>query len=240
MKFKHSLTTIVASVSVMSGIAVGAAYLNWQTNSSLADVQADNKVSGSVATIYKNTDEMLADADLVVTGSFTGKQVAVPTSQPLNLPARASENSVAPSRDPNLIYQVELGHLDSEFRIAEVISGQSGSQIYIAQSGMIITPSQSKSVSGDRFFKSGDSYILFLKKAQSHEIKNAGGRELYYLVGAYQGGYRIKNGRAYSRDIENLDSAKPVPPELNPSYGHQVNGADVNQLLQDLRVKAKK
>jgi hypothetical protein len=240
MKLKHKLTKMTASISIMSGIAIGLVYLNLQANSSLANIKTDSQVSGSVAAIYKNADDMLKDADLVVTGSFTGNKIAIPASKPLNLPPRASENSVAPPRDPNLIYQVSLGHLDSEFRVAEIIKGQSASQIHIAQSGMITTLSESKPMSGDRFFKGGDSYVLFLNKALPHEIKNAGGRDFYYLVGAYQGGYRIKNGKAYSRDIEDLDSARAIPTELAPGYGHRVNGTDVSQLLQDLRIKAKK
>ena len=229
---------ISVSIAVLSGVLLGAGYISTQPQSSAANVQSkdsDVKVSGSVATIYKSMGGMVPDADLIVTGSFTGEQVIVSKSKLLDLPPRESEKSPAPLRDPNLIHQVELGHIDSGFNISEVIKGQATTKVYVAQRGSIAMNSKVTPMSGDRFFKGGDSYILFLKKPLPHEIKNAGGRSFYYLVGAYQGSYRIKDGRVYTRDIEDLESAKISSSEPSQGYGYRINGTDTGTVLKELR-----
>ena len=183
---------------------------------------------------------MAAAADVIVKGTFTGEKLVVQRSVPIDYPPRASGNSPAPLRDPKLIDQIELGHLDSAFNVSEVIKGRAVSKLYIAQSGLIAaTPSASKPVLGDSFFKGGNSYILFLKKPQAHEIKSAGGRSFYYTIGAYQGGHRIKNGKVYTRDIEDLDSARLSKAPDNEGYGYRINGADLNSVLRDLKIQTK-
>lgn len=233
---------ISVSIAVLSGLFLGSGYMNTQPQSSAANIpskDSDVKVLASVATVYKSMGGMVPEADLIVTGNFTGEQIIVSESKPLDLPPRESEKSPAPPRNTNLIYQVELGHIDSGFTVSEVIKGQTTSKVYVAQSGSITMNSKATPMSGDRFFKGGDSYILFLKKPLPHEIKNAGGRSFYYLVGAYQGGYRIKDGRVYTRDIEDLESAKISSSEPSQGYGYRINGTDTGTVLKELRSLSK-
>ena len=219
-------------------------YVSAQSRSRVANLGTDGgdvQISGSIAVVYQNTNQMIADADVIVTGTFTGEQIVVPRTKPVDYPPRASGDAPTPPRDPKLIDQVELGHLDSAFNVSEVVKGQVGSKVYVAQSGVIgATAATSKPISEGPFFTAGNSYILFLKKPQAHEIRNAGGRSFYYAVGAYQGAYRIKNGKVYTRDIENLDSARLPKVPNNSGYGYRINGADLNVMLQELRSQSKK
>jgi hypothetical protein len=178
-------------------------------------VDSGVKAIGSPATIYKSTEQMFGDADLVVVGKFSNEKIIVQPSQ-------AS--------------RIELGHLDSEFSVTEVIKGKADSKLYVAQNGVIgATMAESKPMEGDRFFKAGDSYILFLKKPLPHEVKEAGDRNFYYLVGGYQGGYRVKNGKVYSRDIEELDLSKLSKAPPNPAYGHRVNRVELSAFVKYLK-----
>jgi hypothetical protein len=74
-----------------------------------------------------------------------------------------------------------------------------------------------------------------LKKPLPHEVKEAGDRNFYYLVGGYQGGYRVKNGKVYSRDIEELDLSKLSKAPPNPAYGHRVNRVELSAFVKYLK-----
>jgi hypothetical protein len=245
MKIQHN-SVILVSTSILVGIAIGLAHIGTE----YANAKSENAkntpedqgitMSGSVAVAYYSMDQMATDADVIVAGTFSDEKILVPMSKFVDFPSRNPKTLEAAPRDSSLINQNELGHLDSGFNISEVIKGNVNSKIYVAQNGvMATTPAASKPVSGDRFFKGGDSYILFLKKALPHSVKNAGGRSFYYVVGAYQGGYRIRNGKVYSRDIEDLDSAKLSKSPTDLGYGHRMNGVDVNSVMQELRNKAR-
>jgi hypothetical protein len=187
--------------------------LKTQLNNAFID--SGVKAFGSPSTIYENTEQMFGDADLVVVGKFSTEQIIV---------------QVAPSSEGG------LGHFDSGFTVTEVIKGKAETKLYVAQNGVIgATEAGSKPMEGDRFFKAGDSYILFLKKPLPHEVKAVGDRNFYYLVGGYQGGYRVKNGKVYSRDIEELDLAKLSKAPPNPAYGHRVDGVEVNSFVKYLK-----
>lgn len=200
---------------------------------------------GSSAISYKTTDDLLAASDLVVRGSFTGKPMLSPLRRGPDLPTAASEDQEPPARDPNLIYQRDPGHRDLAFVVQEVLKGdKTTKQIVVGQRGAIdqsTTADTVRPVEGDTLFKPGDSYILFLAKPLPHETKLAN-RAFYWIAGAVQGAYRIKNQKVYSRNVELTQPAsgeEPVSREIEEYVGPTVNGVPEESFLSELRGKIK-
>lgn len=200
---------------------------------------------GATARSYKTTDDLLAASDLVVRGEFTGKPLLSPLRRGPDLPTASSEDQEPPARDPNLIYQRDPGHRDLTFVVQEALKGdKTTKQIVVAQRGAIdqsTTADTVRPVEGDTLFKPGDSYILFLVKPLPHETKLAG-REFYWVVGAVQGAYRIKNKKVYSRNIEVAPSSlgeEPVSREIEEYIGPKVEGVPEEAFLSEIRRKIK-
>jgi hypothetical protein len=153
---------------------------------------------GDVAKNYNSTDELLVESDLVIRGRFTGKPTLTPHRKGIELPTSASEDQEPPARDVNLIYERDPGHRDLSFVAQEVLKGEkTQKQIVVAQRGAIDSNSTADSVIptiGDALFEPGSEYVLFLVKPLPHEIKLAG-KVFYWITGASQGAYQVKNGK---------------------------------------------
>jgi hypothetical protein len=237
----------VGSVSYLGLISAHAeSALNRQfAPSNTAGTHSSPVSLGSTAVSYQTTDDLLAASDLVVRGNFTGKPLLSPLRRVPDLPTVSSDDQEHPARDPNLIYQRDPGHRDLAFVVQEVLKGdKTTKQIFVGQRGAIgqnTTVDTVKPMEGDTLFKPGDSYILFLVKTLPHETKLAG-REFYWVAGAVQGAYRLKNKKVYSRNVE-LAQPSPgeerVPREIEEYVGPKVEGVPEEAFLSELRAKIK-
>lgn len=245
-----TLGTVLGAVGSLSYLGLISARaesaLNRQFDpSNTVGVQSSPVSLGSTAVSYQTTNDLLAASDLVVRGNFTGKPLLSPLRRGLDLPTASSGKQKPPARDPNLIYQRDPGHLDLAFVVQEVLKGdKTTKQIFVGQRGAInqnTTADTVKPVAGDTLFKPGDAYILFLVKPLPHETKLAG-REFYWVAGAVQGAYRLKNKKVYSRNVELAQPSlgeKPVSREIEAYVGPKVAGVPEEVFLSELRAKIK-
>lgn len=240
-------------ISITGGILLGClgSYTYLQVLSqpksiSLISAKKSNISSlGTVAKVYNSTDELLDGSDLVVRGRFTGKPDLSPRKKGVELPTSASEDQQPPVRDENLIYERDPGHRNLSFIAQEVLKGEkTQKQIVVAQRGAIDSNSTSDSVipmNGDSFFEPGTEYFLFLVKPLPHEIKLAG-KEFYWITGASQGAYRVKNGKVFSRSVELREDKlrnKLSGSEPETEIGPAIDGESEDLLLSKIRNKFK-
>jgi len=245
-----ALGTVLGAVGSVSYLGLRSLHaesaLNGQFAPSNTAVAQSSPVSlGATAVSYQTTDDLLATSNLVVCGKFTGKPLLSPLRRGPDLPTASSEDREPPARDPNLIYQRDPGHRDLAFVVQEVLKGdKTTKQIFVGQRGaidQITTADTVRSVEGDTLFKPGDSYILFLVKPLPHETKLAG-REFYWVAGAVQGAYRLKNKKVYSRNVELAQPSpgeEPVSREIEEYVGPKVEGVPEEAFLSELRAKIK-
>jgi hypothetical protein len=200
---------------------------------------------GTVAKVYSSTDELLDGSDLVVRGRFTGKPDLSPRRKGVDLPTSASEDQQPPVRDENLIYERDPGHRNLSFIAQEVLKGEkTQKQLVVAQRGAIDSNSTSDLVipmNGDSFFEPGTEYFLFLVKPLPHEIKLAG-KDFYWITGASQGAYRVKNGKVFSRSVELRETKlknKLSGSEPETEIGPTIDGESEDLLLSKIRNKFK-
>ena len=81
----------------------------------------------------------------------------------------------------------------------------------------------------DTFFQPGNTYILFLVKPLPHEIDLAG-KDFYWVTGASQGAFCVKNKKVYSRS-----SIGQIPINIGPL----IQGELLNSFLSKVRRKVK-
>ena len=121
------------------------------------------------------------------------------------------------------------GHRDIDFIISEVLKGQNiSSPITIAQRGAIdkeTTVETVKPMESDTFFQPGEMYILFLVKPLPHEIS---GSVFYWVTGASQGAFFIKDRKVYSRSLTG---------QIPSSIGPLIQGENLRSFLNRIKKK---
>lgn len=251
MKMKISLRNVI---SIAGGLLLGClgsyTYLRIasEAHGTLQEISTTKSrltSQGTVSKVYNSTDELLEGSDLVVRGRFTGKPALSPRRKGVELPTSSSENQEPPPRDTNLIYERDPGHRDLSFVAQEVLKGEkTQKQILVAQRGAIdsnSTPDSVVPMNGDSFFEPGSEYFLFLVKPLPHEIKLAG-KDFYWITGAFQGAYRVNNGKVSSRSVElrgNKSKNKLTGNEPEPEIGPAIDGEAEDSILSKIRNKVK-
>jgi hypothetical protein len=190
---------------------------------------------GTPSKFYTNINQLIDDSDFIVLGTFSKniKITNITKSQSLVLQKleKKSRKSLTSSEVNQILSLRDPGHRDIEFMPLEILKGQAiNSPIIIAQRGAIAqetTVDTAKPTEGDTFFQPGETYILFLVKPLSHEILD---RNFYWITGASQGAFFVKNQKVYSRNF-----IGQIPSDLGPL----IQGESLNLLLNKIRSRVR-
>lgn len=192
---------------------------------------------GILSKYYTNIEQMVDESDFILLGTFSEiiKITKINSSQFLTLKRLEKKprkyltsleiNQILSLRDP--------GHRDIEFLPLEILKGHKISlPITIAQRGAInqeTTLNTVKPMEEDTFFQPKDTYILFLVKPLPHE-RDLAGKDFYWITGASQGAFFVKNQKVYSRN-----SIGQIPLNVGPL----IQGEPLNSFLSKVRRKVK-
>lgn len=149
------------------------------------------------ARLYTSVKDLSTDSSLIVLGQFQDLATVV-------LPKMDK-----PPYDPG---RRELG-----FRPTHVLKGQAKTTIQVAQR-VSFARSTSPTVTAagdDTLFRPGDTYILFLTSALPVELRG-NAEPFYWVTGAIQGAFRVKDGKVYSRNITG-----EIPAQVGPRIAGQ-------------------
>jgi hypothetical protein len=186
---------------ILLSLSAGACNTNIQqttgTESSTTTNQSILTVSGSVAGYYANMEELSGAADLIAYGEIDGV-------------IEVQEYIMAQTDREDILYYTT----DFNFSISQVLKGDEKEEAIIHQLGaagkMVVTE--------DPLFEQGEKYVLFLHKTESG---------VYYVLGAYQGRFKVVDGKVFSMDNV-IDDKIFISPEL--SY----NGIELEDFIGDI------
>jgi hypothetical protein len=178
----------------------------------VATTEALPIVIGSVARNYGTIDELVADSQVIVLGKFQGNPNVVRPKMGQDLALNSTENASPPQRDPDtqlkLLAERDPGRRELDFRPTEVLKGDiQASSITVAQRA-VIGGNTVGQVADDKLFEPGETYILFLTPALSHEGK------FYWITGAIQGAFKVENGRVNSRSVTRENKQEDIGPKV--------------------------
>lgn len=164
------------------------------------------KIALELANNYKNIDELIAASDVVVFGKFIGNPKILLPSKGQSLPPGWTEDPQRKPLDPAVISQIlasrDPGHRAITFVPSKTLKGSTSKAITVGQRGTF-TEAYTLPNQGDKFFQSGDFYVLFLKLEPSRNDN------FYWTTGAFQGAFQVKSNRVnhpVNKDIPQIKS----------------------------------
>jgi hypothetical protein len=190
---------LVTSIAYKNALAVAETAIKQPSTTKL---KPKIKIALELANNYKSIDELIAASDVVVFGKFTGNPKIVLPSQGLSLPPDWTEDRKA--LDPIVINQVlasrDPGHRTMTFVPIQTFKGSISKVITVGQRGTF-TEFYTVPNKGDKFFQTGDTYILFLT------LEPARSDNFYWTTGAVQGAFSVKSDRVNCLQVksESLD-----------------------------------
>ncbi len=157
---------------------------------------------GDLAVVYKTPGEIYRASKLVVIGTPYGEPIPI-------------------------LAEKYNSYVGTRFRVEKVLKGNAGDEIVVAGSGIYDKINKKVRLVGKDPLKPGEKYLLFLLPAGNPYViqyqKKIG--EIYMVTGAWQGEFRIINGRVYSRNV--LGEAAPE--------GLKVKGMPYSEFVAEMK-----
>lgn len=207
-----SLVTGMSYVTRRDRATAGYRQSSIAKKSGIATTEALPIVMGSVAKNYETIDQLAVDSQVIVLGNFQGNpNIARPKMGQDSAPARTANES-PPQRNLDtqlkLLAQREPGRRELDFQPAEVLKGDiQASSITVAQRAAIDENAVGP-VEDDKLFEPREKYILFLTPALPNEGK------FYWITGAFQGAFKVKNGKITSQNIAGENRQEVIGPRV--------------------------
>ena len=163
------------------------------------------KIALELANKYKNIHELLAASDVVVFGKFTGNPKIILPSGGQSLPPGWTEDRRTKPLDSVVINQIlasrDPGYRTITFVPSKTLKGSTSNIITVGQRGLF-TEAYNAPDQGDKFFQSGDYYVLFLKLEPSRNDN------FYWTTGAFQGAFQVNSDRVNHPVNKNIPQIK--------------------------------
>ena len=219
MKFKvKGLAASIAAVTTVTAIELPSHSEFSQNHQSVAcasseDARSSAVIHASPANIYQDVGTLSDHSDLVVVGRFRGSPTFHPEVMP-ELPPRTNLHTEYPTeREVEIVAMRRLSYSDMSFQVSEVLKGRElldGLSSPTVKVGQISVTSNDQliGVSGDRLFKNGEEYVLFLSASDEPS-------QFYWPTGTSQGAFFIQAGR-----VSSLNTLKCIT-DLGPVVQNQ-------------------